>query len=522
QWRGPENNGVSRTANPPLTWSETSNLRWKISVPGHGTGTPIVWGEKVFVTTAVNTGQVDPSLPKPEEQPDRVFEIKFPNTKFEMILLCYDRQTGKPLWQKVAKTLIPHEGHHKDASFASASPFCDGERLYCWFGSAGLFAFSLDGEKLWERDLGPAKVGASLGEGSSPVVQDGKLVLVRDHAGQSRILCLDASTGETIWKKNRDEGNAWATPAIAEYNGITQVITTASNAVRSYNLDNGDLIWTATGLTNNSTPCPIVESGVEGGPTVYCMTGYQGYALLAIPITGSGDVTKKIHWKADRGTPYVPSPLLYDGQLYFTQSNQGILTSLQSETGTEIIARTRVPNLGDIYASPVAAEGRLYFVGRKGTTVVIEHGKEFDVLATNQLADNFHASPALAGKQLFLRGMNFLYCLEEGGSTDGTAVTAIPDKSTTITASRPDTSSETKTRQQLEQIAKRDLPEDYPGGQGHQPFVDQWFANAPPEKAARVAHLWKEQQRLIPEMQNRGASFIRILDYVRSGDTWAE
>lgn len=204
QWRGPENNGVSRTAKPPLKWSESRNLRWKVQIEGKGTGTPIVVGDKVFVTTAVNTGEVDPSLPKPEDQPERVFGIKHPNTSYEMIVICYDRNSGAPLWRDVATRKVPHEGHHKDASFASASPFCDGKRLYCWFGSAGLFAYSLDGKKLWERDLGPAKVGASLGEGSSPVVHDGKLVLVRDHAGQSTIECLDAETGKTLWKKDLD------------------------------------------------------------------------------------------------------------------------------------------------------------------------------------------------------------------------------------------------------------------------------------------------------------------------------
>jgi streptogramin lyase/mono/diheme cytochrome c family protein/plastocyanin/cytochrome c5 len=575
QWRGPENKGVSRSAKPPLEWSEEKNLAWKVEIKGNGTSSPIVWGDKVFITTAINTNQVDPSLPKPEDQPERVFGIKHPNTSYEMVVLCFDRSSGKQLWREVAKIVVPHEGHHKDASFASGSSFCDGERLYCWFGSAGLYAYSLDGQKLWERDLGPAKMGASLGEGSSPVVHDGKIVLVRDHSGQSTIECFESATGKTIWKKERDEGNTWATPAIAEYEGTTQVITPGTNAVRSYNLADGELIWKATGLTNNCAPCPIVD-----GPTVYCMTGYKGHALLAIPITGKGDVTDQIQWKADRGTPYVPSAALYDGQLYFTQSNQGILTSLEAKDGKEVIARTRVPELGDIYASPVAADGRIYLVGRKGTTVTIAAGTEFKVLATSQLDDNFHASPALAGKQLFLRGMRFLYCLEEGASAQGPKATAAQNQAeqsndpkkalsarlkglvdsgkltgeesidlyltafpgerenvmrwlASLKKGGPNNSSGSKspakdaprapakaaptTRERLQGIAKRELPEDYPGGDGHQPFVDKWFASAPPEQTSEVGRLWKEQQRLFPEMENRGESFIRILDYVRSG-----
>lgn len=554
QWRGPENNGVSRSAKPPITWSETESIRWKAEIKGNGTGTPIVWGDKVFVTTAINTGKVDPSLPKPEDQPERVFGIKFPNTTYEMVVLCFDRNAGKQLWREVATTLVPHEGHHKDASFASASPFCDGERLYCWFGSAGLFAYSLDGKKVWERDLGRAKVGASLGEGTSPVVHDGKLVLVRDHAGQSTIECLDAVTGKTIWKKDRDEGNAWATPAITTHDGITQVITTASNQVCSYNLETGEIIWWATGLTGNCTPCPIVD-----GEVVYCMSGYEGHSLLAIPISGKGDVTDTIVWKADRGTPYVPSPILYEGQLYYTQSNQNILTSRLARDGSEKIARTRIPDLGDIYASPVGADGRIYFLGRKGTTVVIQPGDELKVLATNQLDDNFHASPALAGNQMFLRGMRFLYCLEHGAKMDAKALpmqkpevtktlpadskkalsarlkamvyagkitgeesidlylTAFPEEKENVSKWLAGLQKDTEFRQLLETIAKREIPKDYPGGAKHQPWVDKWFASAPPEKAGEVARLWKEQRRLFPDMKNKGESFIKILDYVRGG-----
>jgi outer membrane protein assembly factor BamB len=554
QWRGPDNNGVSRTAQPPLEWSEEKNLLWKAEIKGNGTGSPIVWGDKVFVTTAINTGKVDPSKPKPEQQPERVFGIKHPNTRYEMVVLCYDRKSGKRLWRKVAKTLVPHEGHHKDASFASASPFCDGERLYCWFGSAGLFAYSLDGQKIWERDLGRAKVGASLGEGSSPVVQDGKLVLVRDHAGQSAIEVLDAKNGKTLWKKERNEGNAWATPAITTHKGTTQVITTASRKVRSYNLDTGEITWEAEGLTGNCIPAPIVHEDV-----VYCMSGYQGFSLLAIPITGKGNVTDSVIWRANRGTPYVPSPILYDGRLYFTQSNQNILTCLDTKDGSQVIERTRLPGLGGLYSSPVGAAGKIYIVDRNGKTLVIEAGKKFKVLATNQLDDNFHASPALAGKQLFLRGMRFLYCLEDGGTFSGKAIgeesieqkkdspspdpkkalsaqlkalveagkitgdesielylTAFPEEEENVKRWLAGQKAEGETRKLLAEIAKRKLPKDYPGGKGHQPFVDKWFANAPPGKGNEVARLWKEQRRLFPKMKNRGESFIRILDYVRS------
>ena len=217
-------------------------------------------------------------------------------------------------------------------------------------------------------------MGASLGEGSSPVVHDGKIVVVRDHAGQSSIEVLDARNGKTLWKKDRDEKNAWATPAIAEHNGVTQVITSASKKVRSYNLNTGEIIWEAEGLTGNCIPSPIVD-----GEVVYCMSGYQGYSLLAIPITGKGDVTGSILWKVERGTPYVPSPILYDGLLYITQSNQNIMTCLDVKDGSRVIERVRLPGIGDLYTSPIGAAGRIYVTDRKGTVLVLKQGREMKI-----------------------------------------------------------------------------------------------------------------------------------------------
>ncbi|MBC8876661.1 MAG: serine hydrolase [Planctomycetes bacterium] len=410
QWRGPEANGVSRTATPPIEWDEEKNIRWKVAINGNGSSTPIIWGDRVFLLTAIDTGIVDPSLPKPEDQPDRVFGIKYPNTTYRFVVLCIDRETGKELWRRTATENIPHEGHHGDNDFASASPTTDGKRLYCWFGSAGLFCYDLDGKRLWERDLGKAYMGASLGEGCSPVVHDGRLVIVRDQQRQSNIEVLDAKSGKTLWRSDRDEPNAWATPRVVEYGDRTQVITAASNLVRSYDLHTGKIIWQCSGLTGNVIPCPVTE-----GDTVYCMSGYEGQALLALPLSVTGDISNsdQILWTKRRATPYVPSPLLYDGMLYFNQSNQAILSCLDSKTGNTIIERTRLPGISNIYASPVGAEDRIYFTGRDGTILVLQRSSELKVLATNHLDDEFDASPALAGNQLFLRGKRFLYCISQ-------------------------------------------------------------------------------------------------------------
>ena len=415
-WRGPAANGVAPSAKPPTHWSEKNNIRWKVPIDGAGASTPIIWKDKIFLLSVVDTGKVDPSLPRPEDQPKRVFDITHPNTEFKFLVLCLDRKTGKELWRRVATRLIPREGTHRDNNYASASPTTDGERLYCWFGSAGLFCYDLNGNKIWERNLGEVKIGASLGEGCSPVLHKDKLVLLRDNRGQSTIQVLNAKNGETIWIKNRNTRNGWATPAVVEHEGTTQVITTASRPeagnrktpgkVISYDLENGNVIWECSGLTDNAIPCPIVEDGVA-----YCMTGYQGFSLLAVPISGKGEQSKNILWRGNLGTPYVPSAVLYDGLLYFTQSNQAILSCVDAKTGKVLMERTRIKGLSNIYASLTGAGNHVYVFGRYGKTAVIKRTGKFDLVATNTLADRFDASPAVAGDQLFLRGHKFLYCI---------------------------------------------------------------------------------------------------------------
>lgn len=410
QWRGPAANGVSTTAKPPVQWSPTTNIQWKVPIEGKGSSTPIVWGDKIFLLTAVNTGKVDPSLPKPEDQPKRVFGITHPNTTYEFVVICLDRKTGGLLWSRMATRRIPHEGTHGDNDFASASPTTDGERLYCWFGSAGLFCFDLDGNQLWENDLGKAHVSASLGEGSSPVLHDGKLVIVRDHKRQSTIQTLDAKTGKVLWKVDRHEGNAWATPAVVKAAGRTQVITTASGKVRSYDLETGKVIWKTTGLTGNAIPCPVVEHDV-----VYCMSGYKGYSLMAIPLDARGDISgsDKILWTKKRGTPYVPSPLLYDGLLVYTQSNQALYTVVNAKSGKTYIDRERLKGVRSVYSSPVGAAGRIYLTDRSGTTLVLKRSRELNILARNELGEQVVSSPALVGDQLFLRGREHLYAIAQ-------------------------------------------------------------------------------------------------------------
>ena len=417
-WRGPLATGAAPEATPPTEWTEARNIRWKVRVPGDGTASPIVVGDVVFVLTAVDTGRVDPSLPRPEDQPKRVFGITHPNTTYRFEVHRLDAATGATVWSKVAFEKIPHEGHHGDASFASASPVCDGRRVVAWFGSAGLACYTRDGQQLWTRDLGPAYVGASLGEGASPALHGDRLVVVRDQARQSTIHCLDADTGQTIWEHDRDEPNNWATPLITTHAGTTQVITAGTNAVRAYRLDDGELLWQCRGLSENVTPSPV-----RFGDTVICMSGYQGFSAMAISLAARGDVTgtDAVVWSLDRDTPYVPSPVLLENRLYVLKSSSGVLSCFDAATGKTLVPRRRLPETPNIYASPVAANGHVYVCGRNGITSVFRDDGQLTLVAHNVLDGRVDASPAIAGDAMYLRTRQFLYCLADEATRDDSA-----------------------------------------------------------------------------------------------------
>jgi outer membrane protein assembly factor BamB len=411
QFRGPLATGVAPHGNPPLVWSETQNVRWKVSVPGVGSSTPIVWEDKIFLLTAIDTGNKDSSFPDPQNQPERPFGIVFPNTLHQFAVLCLDRKTGRTLWEKVATEVVPHEGHHPDNDFASSTPITDGQRLFVNFGSRGVYCYDLDGNLQWKRDFGQMQTRLSFGEGSSPALADGTLVTVWDHDGPSFIVAQDAKTGDIRWKQDRDEQSAWATPLIVEHGGHKQVVTNASNKVRSYDLQTGELLWECAGQVGNVAPSPVTN-----GELVFCMSGYRGSALFALPLDQRGDLSDsdKIAWKHNRGTPYIPSPLLYQGQLVFTQSNDNLLSTHDAATGEPLLATVRLPGIRNLYASPVAAAGRIYLTSRTGTTIVLRPGNKLDVLATNQLdGEQFDASPAIVGNEMFIRSRQHLYCLAE-------------------------------------------------------------------------------------------------------------
>lgn len=408
-WRGPRANGTAPRADPPLKWDEKTNLRWKTPLTGRGSSTPIVWGDRVFVLSAVRTDrQAQPDqLPKPDPRFQKRTEA--PTHFYQFLVCCYDRVTGKLRWQQLAAEKVPHEGHHASHSYAAGSPTTDGQRLYVSFGSFGLFCYDMDGKLLWQRDLGRLNTRLGWGEAVTPVLHGDSLLLNWDQEADAALLCLDPRTGKTKWQADRDEKTSWNTPFVVSHKGRTQVIVNGTKRIRAYDLETGKELWQCGGMTTNAVPSPVVLDGVA-----LAMSGYgSGGKAVAIPLDATGDVTDttRVLWTHGRGTPYVPSPLLVDGRLYFTQGNGNLFTILDARTGKALVDRERLPQKS-FYSSPVAAAGRIYLVDQAGTTLVLKQGDRVEVLATNRLDDSFDASPAAVGKQLFLRGEKYLYCID--------------------------------------------------------------------------------------------------------------
>ncbi len=414
-WRGPLANGVAPHANPPIAWGPDSNIKWKVALPGRGTASPIVWNDRVYILTAIETDREGerpetPDTRDPDSPKLNPFQIEPPTHFQQFTVMCLDRSTGDLLWKKIAREAVPHEGYHHDHGYASGSPTTDGQYLYASFGSHGIYCYDMDGELKWERDLGDMRTRFSFGEACTPVLHDGMLIVMWDQEEQSMIYALDAATGETLWEQPRDEPSNWSTPLVVEHAGKTQVVTNGTNRVRSYDLNSGELLWECGGQTMNAIPSPVSHQGL-----VYCMSNRGGNAVYALPLDASGDITDTdtIVWHRDKGAPYVPSPLLYGDRLYMTSSNRAILSCLDSKTGEPLMDQTRLQDVKAFYASPVAAADRLYLVGRDGTCLVVANSTDLEVLATNELDDPIDATPALAGSELFLRSQGHLYCIEE-------------------------------------------------------------------------------------------------------------
>ncbi|WP_373652253.1 PQQ-binding-like beta-propeller repeat protein [Schlesneria sp. DSM 10557] len=391
-WRGPTGNGTAPSANPPLEWTTTQNVKWKYKIPGLGSSSPVIWGHRVFVTTAA------PAVGK--SAGDGALDFK---------VICLDRATGNLVWEKSAVIAKPHQQTHSTNGFCSASPCTDGERLYAHFGSRGLYCYTLDGELVWKRDdFGKMDIRNSFGEGSSPTLADNKILVPWDHEGKSAVFALDKLTGKTVWKTDRDETTCWATPLVVDNEGRKQVVLNGQKFARSYDLDSGQELWRCGGQTERPVASPVAENGV-----VYVTSGHRGSFMGAFRLNGKGDIkgTNQVAWTVDRDTPDIASPLLSSGRIYFHKGKSGQFSCVDAATGKPYYMGNRIPGLDSIYASPVAAGGYVFLTGRNGTTVVIKDAPKLEIVGTNSVEETVDATPAPVDNELFIRGEHHLFCI---------------------------------------------------------------------------------------------------------------
>ena len=413
QFRGPGGQGHSDAEGLPLTWSESEHVKWKTAIPGEGHSSPVISGNQLWLTTAITHKLT------PEEQTQRLSSVKNPQGleivgELTLQAIQLNRETGA-IEQTVDLFQIEQpEPKHALNSYASPTPVISGDRLYCHFGTYGTAAIDRNtGKVLWKNDT--LKLEHQNGPGSSPVVWDNRVIIHLDGTNTQSIVALDAATGEVIWQTKRsgemdatpELQKAYGTPLIVEINDRPLVISPAANWVYGYDARDGKEIWKAAygKLGFSTVPRPVIL-----GDTVYIATSYMQSRLLAVRFTGEGDVTTShINWMSDRQIPQKPSLIALAGRLYFV-SDGGIVRSLKSDTGKEVWFE-RLP--GDYSASPLEAEGRLYFFNQDGVCTVLEAGDTFKQLAQNKLDSGFMASPAVAGKSLFLRTATSVYRIEK-------------------------------------------------------------------------------------------------------------
>ena len=408
QWRGPTADGrAGSKARPPIHWDVEKNVAWKVDLPGEGSATPVVYGNQIFILSAIKTERKSPTPVVKDERAKTVPDESF----YQFVVSSYDRQTGRQNWQQVAVEEVPHEGKHETHTYAAGSPTTDGERLYLSFGSRGVFCYSLDGKLIWKIDLGEMRTRNGWGEAVTPVLTDESLIINWDQEEGSFIAAIDKLTGKIRWKVDRvGEVSSWNTPFVTSFEGKQQVIVNGTGSVKAYDASDGRVLWECGGQTVNAIPSPI-----RYRDSVICTSGYRGSLACLIPLNSRGNVTESetIGWKVTQGTPYVPSPILSGTRLLFTAGNTNLLSCIDANTGKPLCERKRLDGIRSMYASPMWANGHFYFASREGTTVVVKDNATLDVVATNDLDDVIDASPVAVDDQLFLRSWTKLYCIQE-------------------------------------------------------------------------------------------------------------
>ena len=414
QFRGTMAGVAADHADLPDTWSATENVAWVTDIPGIGWSSPVVWGDHVFVTTVASTGKQE--MPKPG-----FYLGDWPASDAPHRWMVYDVElsTGKVRWSREVSQSPPAKAKHLKNSYSSETPVTDGERVYVYFGNLGLFALDFTGTVVWSKPIGPFKTRNNWGTGASPVLHQGRIYIVNDNDEQSFLAAYDAKTGAEIWRVDRQEGTNWATPFIWQNEMRTEIVTSGSDRVRSYDLS-GKLLWELSGMSTISIPTPFDRFGL-----LYISSGYVGDALrptYAIRPGASGDISLKpgetssafIAWSSPTAAPYNPTPIVY-GDVLYTLFDRGFFTSHDARSGREIYPRQRITGEASGFTtSPWAYNGRLFAMSEEGDTYVIQAGPEFKVVGRNSLNEMTLATPAVSGGSLIVRTASKLYRLTKG------------------------------------------------------------------------------------------------------------
>jgi len=409
QWRGPSGQGISEEKNLPADWTTTKNIKWKASIPGRGHSSPIVWGNRVFLTTAIE-GELVPGH-KAVKHMDGDKEFLHPdsvgaNHKHLFKVLCLDRKNGKLLWEKTAFEGTPYDDRHRKSSYAASTPATDGKYVYAFFGTEGLYAYDMNGNFKWKADLG--KLGTvGMGTGTSPIVYR-NLVIVQcdeENGEASFIVGIDTKSGKEVWRTPRKVQVSWSTPLLVNSGKRPELITTGTEFVIAYDPSSGKELWRHKGVESNAIPSPVAN-----GEMVFVSAGSPTKIVLAITLGATGDLADSVVWKYTKGTAYVPSPILYGDYLYLT-SDRGVLTCLDAKTGEVKYEGGRVPIPASFTASPVAFDGKILLTSEDGDTFVIKAGPKHEIIATNSVGEPVYASPAMADGNIFIRGERNLYCI---------------------------------------------------------------------------------------------------------------
>ena len=416
QFRGPEARGVSDTKGLPDTWSATENVLWQRDVPGRGWSSPVVWGDRLFLTTVVDIGESEEAKKglyfggdRPEPPPG-VHQWK---------VLCFALDSGEPLWEKLVHEGMPPTSRHLKNSYASETPVTDGEHLYVYFGSLGLFCFTLDGQQVWSQEFDPHKMRNDWGTAASPVLHEDRLYIINDNDEQSFLVAIDKNTGVEIWRTEREEASNWSTPYVWTNSLRTEIITPGSGKARAYDTK-GNELYAFGGLSSITAGTPYAV-----GDLLYVSSGYVGdpkKPLFAIRPGATGDISlaedqtdgEYIAWCQKTAAPYIPTTIVYRGLLYVLL-DRGFVTCYDAQTGEQVYDKKRLPEGRAFTSSPWAYDGKIFCINEYGTTFVIRAGREYELLHTNKLAegDMCMATPAVAGDKLLLRTTQRIYCIGE-------------------------------------------------------------------------------------------------------------